>query len=971
MSSGTSYFCNSRDFQLGSATIINAENYSYNAGPSRTDRAFDCLREHIAAEALYNSEERCDAPTCHPETRKAVQEDIHGWINSEDEPKIMWLSGPAGGGKTAIAGSIAETCDEQGLLAGSFFFSSFAGSLNRRLKRGLIATLAYCLLQHDSLEMLRDPMLLAIERDPTIFRKRLRDQCRLLLLKPFYDALSRGPYDRTALPKVIIIDGLDEVEAVNSRQLEKHEARLANEADQVEILHALLQAAHDDNVPFRILIISRPERVIRKFFSTEANRVTREIFLDNKYDPDSDILLFLKAKFSDIRRRYNISPSWPTEAEFKQLVETASGQFIYAATVARFLEGGKLPNPRLLLTELLVWRSQDPGTNGLASLEALYTHIIMSSPDPRLATEWLEAFGDVLKETPALFSNQLLQEYEGQAEYVLENLQSLVHIPTSELNCKPYRLYHKSLLDYLESTGATRRSVDVRDVFIVRRAYSEYLQVEKSPAVPLTDAERGRFFRDLFTFDRSSGLWYLAHPNSAHDDLAKCDVDWVVRTLAVLGKPDDLRFIVGHFFDDIHRWKCLSLRGCGSICQRWRNTILSVCVSLGWRVPNAIALLREDMAYAPGICDDSDVIPISVSRCFEPPHDLKPPKRCTHPLAGEDRSGEVPIADYEALRKLVEAMYSCLPKHWERRYRAQSCETLRHRGRSEWNALQSEIAVIKGELGIDIPDFNPDYRDFEEGLYKPDENDRNESSESEDEDEDSDIETSDSDFEWGAVQDSEDEGAVGNARNDQDSSALGDQKQCPRTVHSNTVQYVNGTEGARMVEAECCFNALVEGQSSTHAGPMPAISTGPYMAHDVGFTPNYNATWSETHVPDPPLHNSSLLEPQGLDTDLQHSNSLFTPGSATLDLIPDFVFNWEPVRVRCAARPSSDHGGRCSAMDHTGFDLHHHHHLSHETQYEATQQGSAGSDLPGGVDCSLDESFDDWLRKISSPPSDM
>ncbi|TEB20194.1 hypothetical protein FA13DRAFT_1645330 [Coprinellus micaceus] len=71
-----------------------------------------------------NSDERCDAPKCHPETRTAVQEDIISWITTQ---RIMWLSGPAGAGKTAIAGSVAETCEDMGLLAGSFFFRHSQG----------------------------------------------------------------------------------------------------------------------------------------------------------------------------------------------------------------------------------------------------------------------------------------------------------------------------------------------------------------------------------------------------------------------------------------------------------------------------------------------------------------------------------------------------------------------------------------------------------------------------------------------------------------------------------------------------------------------------------------------------------------------------------------------------------------------------------------------------------------------------
>ena len=248
----THHFAHAHDFNIGSLTL-------YNASPSRDlEKAFRCkqilyspvgdrltrlrhtdLYDNIAIDAVHNSAERHDAPKCHEDTRKAVQEEIFSWINGGDEdsqPKnILWLTGPAGTGKTAIAGSIADICDDRGILAGSFFFSSVSGSELRRSKGSLIATLAYNLLQHDDLQALRGPMLSRIERDPTIFRKRLKDQCNALLLKPFCDVC--GQLNGLAIPKVIVIDGLDEVEAIGSRQtdIDPRETRLANEVGSTRV----------------------------------------------------------------------------------------------------------------------------------------------------------------------------------------------------------------------------------------------------------------------------------------------------------------------------------------------------------------------------------------------------------------------------------------------------------------------------------------------------------------------------------------------------------------------------------------------------------------------------------------------------------------------------------------------------------------------------------------------------------------
>src|SRR6266511_1541104 len=62
-------------------------------------------------------------PRCHPGTRVAILNRLSSWVkDSESSVHVSWLYGPAGAGKSAIAYSLAECLNAEGLLAGSFFF---------------------------------------------------------------------------------------------------------------------------------------------------------------------------------------------------------------------------------------------------------------------------------------------------------------------------------------------------------------------------------------------------------------------------------------------------------------------------------------------------------------------------------------------------------------------------------------------------------------------------------------------------------------------------------------------------------------------------------------------------------------------------------------------------------------------------------------------------------------------------------
>ncbi|KAJ2912674.1 hypothetical protein MD484_g7739, partial [Candolleomyces efflorescens] len=440
---------------------LNGEGSKMRAYPTRAHPVPELLAARIASGALHDSDERCDAPRCHPETRVAVQGEIYSWIvhgDPEKNVKMKWVTGPAGTGKTAVMGSVADICKQNGVPAVTFFFSSFA-SADRRRKTVFIPTIAYQLAEH--LPQLKDPVAQTIRDKPLIFKKNLRVQMEALILTP----LRQVEIDPN-LPGVVLIDGLDECEA--EQYLDSHVSSRAGgsiertkDEDQLEILEVLLEAALDPAFPFRIVIASRPERVFREFFNDESHKLclSPHLILDERYNPDADITLFLEAKFSEIRRRYNLNPSWPSPDILATLLDRASGQFIYVATVIRYIATSRNGNPQTLLDHIMKVNPTRPKTNPFSHLDAFYTHILQSAPDPVLSVKWLWVIDERLPNGWYLFEQQhaafelnlLLEADAGDAEYALGDLHSLISVPPPDDLETPYRPYHKTLYDFLQS----------------------------------------------------------------------------------------------------------------------------------------------------------------------------------------------------------------------------------------------------------------------------------------------------------------------------------------------------------------------------------------------------------------------------------------------------------------------------------------------------------------------------------------
>ena len=404
----------------------------------------ELLQQHIAPGAFHNSDERYDPPKCHPQTRRAVLKKIEEWVRDVNKVAlILWLYGPAGAGTSAIAQTIAELLEKAGLLAAAFFFSRDAAG--RSTKAPLVATLVYQLII--SIPEIRVHALEALEEDPALFSRSIEAQIEALVVKP----LNAVAADETlapillSRPRLIILDGLDECRATSA---------------QIQILNALSTAAKHLRIPLCFLIASRPEQDIRQAFNDQngLGSLSLSIALDDTYQPDDDIWIFLESTFDEIKRKHpskaHFPESWPSLEDVQRLVKKSSGQFLFASTVARYVNSHRhWPPDRLKI----IFGQSDPGQETpFAELDSLYHLILSSVADTKKLQDLLMLLVlrpflqgvPRLKQTRNLIENFLFYR-PGEIDMILTDLHSIIYLPSPGDELRELQFFHASLPDFL------------------------------------------------------------------------------------------------------------------------------------------------------------------------------------------------------------------------------------------------------------------------------------------------------------------------------------------------------------------------------------------------------------------------------------------------------------------------------------------------------------------------------------------
>ena len=268
-----------------------------------------------------------------------------------------------------------------------------------------------------------------MELNPTLHTKSMDVQLRTLIVNAFRN-LSPHPQPRY----LIIIDGLDECH---------------DKATQKLILRLLSETITVHNLPLRFLIGSRPESHIRSSFDQKSlYTITHRVALDETFHPGRDISVFLHDGFAKICADNSImshvEQPWPGAGIVDLLVQRSSGQFIYAATVLKFV-GADFCSPTKQLELVL-----KPDPTAFSDLDQLYTQILSVYPSTVNIVQILGIINAIDRKLPEVVEDVLGME-EGELKLVLRGLSSLTTIEDDEKDDSyviPY-FAHASFGDYL------------------------------------------------------------------------------------------------------------------------------------------------------------------------------------------------------------------------------------------------------------------------------------------------------------------------------------------------------------------------------------------------------------------------------------------------------------------------------------------------------------------------------------------
>ena len=274
-----------------------------------------------------------------------------------------------------------------------------------------------------------------MELNPTLHTKSMVVQLQMLIVNAF-QYLSPPPQHSY----LVIIDGLDECHDKATQQL---------------ILRLLCDTITVHKIPLRFLIGSRPEFHIRATFDQESlYTITRRVVLDETFHPKRDIRVFLQDGFAKICAENSIlshvKQPWPEEGIIDLLVHRSSGQFIYAATVLKFVDNDFCSPTKQLALVL----NHNP--TAFSDLDQLYTQILSVYPP---AVDIVKVLGfmiafDGTDKSPEVIEDILGME-EGELKQVLRGLSSLMKDEIGERLNKEVISYaiphfaHASFSDYL------------------------------------------------------------------------------------------------------------------------------------------------------------------------------------------------------------------------------------------------------------------------------------------------------------------------------------------------------------------------------------------------------------------------------------------------------------------------------------------------------------------------------------------
>ncbi|WZH50304.1 LOW QUALITY PROTEIN: Vegetative incompatibility protein HET-E-1 [Fusarium acuminatum] len=392
----------------------------------------------IAHGASFDSKTEEHNPTCLPNTRQELLDDIDHWIDDPNSETVYWLNGMAGTGKSTIARTVAHSRSKRGDLGASFFFKR--GEMDRGNLNKVMSTLAHQLAL--SIPGVAFFIKKALDNNPAVVGKSAKEQFEKLIQEPLCEAAAIAT---TPSSIVMVIDALDECDQETDIRL------LINIFSKVQIIRPHL----------RIFLTSRPELPIRLGFS-EVRGLYQGVVLHDipAQIVEHDIIVFLNNEFKKIRHDFNMTvgderklPSdWPGRPTVQSLAKMAVPLFIFAATVCRFI-GDRRRSPQRRLQTVLGHGERSHGSQLDQTYAPILRSQITSLPKEEreeIIRDFRVIVGSIVTLASPLSVIALSCLIDVPLEVVderLDALHSVLSIPLERTI--PVRLLHLSFRDYL------------------------------------------------------------------------------------------------------------------------------------------------------------------------------------------------------------------------------------------------------------------------------------------------------------------------------------------------------------------------------------------------------------------------------------------------------------------------------------------------------------------------------------------
>ncbi|KAM6496308.1 hypothetical protein JOM56_009014 [Amanita muscaria] len=309
----------------------------------------------VSFRALHNSSAQDPRRQCHPGTRKNVLKRMKDWIGDPNTAeRILWLYGPAGAGKSAIAQTTARSC--VGSVVATFFF--YRSDSNRNDGNRLFITIAWQLAF--SIPSIKDHVVHSLDQCPHLLTSDVETQFDQLISWPSVQTLKEALSQHSA--PVVLIDGVDEC---------------IDEKLQLRFLNVIGNALKGSSIPLRFLISSRHEAHIEDTIG--CFQPILRIDLAKLDDANRDIEKYLVDQFSRIASKQGLDSAWPGKKKIHIIVCKSSGNFIYAFTVIQFVDD----KDNIATTQLDIVLNLKPiqTMSPFAALDQLYLEILRGHPD--------------------------------------------------------------------------------------------------------------------------------------------------------------------------------------------------------------------------------------------------------------------------------------------------------------------------------------------------------------------------------------------------------------------------------------------------------------------------------------------------------------------------------------------------------------------------------------------------------------